>query len=155
MLARQAELKALTRKYAADVAGVLAWAEEAQARLAGLDTSEEALAGLAARRDALAGRLAERAEAITAARQASAAELAKAVTDELAGLAMAAAAVDVSVVPQGGRAPATRWRCGSAAADACTRARTVWTMWSCGCGRIRVRRRCRCTRAPPAVSCRG
>jgi DNA repair protein RecN (Recombination protein N) len=100
VLARQAELKALTRKYAADVAGVLAWAEEAERRLAGLDTSEEALTALAARRDELAVQLAERAESITMARQAAATELAKAVTDELAGLAMAAAAVDVSVVPK-------------------------------------------------------
>jgi DNA repair protein RecN (Recombination protein N) len=100
VLARQAELKALTRKYAADVAGVLAWAEEAEQRLAGLDTSEEALAGLAARRDELAVRLAERSESITAARKHSAADLAKAVTEELAGLAMAQATIEVSVVPR-------------------------------------------------------
>jgi DNA repair protein RecN (Recombination protein N) len=100
VLARQAELKALTRKYAADVAGVLAWAEDAEQRLVGMDTSEEALAALAARRDELAGQLAERAEAITAARRSSAARLAKAVTDELAGLAMAQAKIDVSVVPR-------------------------------------------------------
>jgi DNA repair protein RecN (Recombination protein N) len=100
VLARQAELKALTRKYAADVSGVLAWAEEAEQRLAGLDTSEEALTALAARRDELAAKLAERAEAITVARQAAATDLAKAVTEELAGLAMAAAAVEVSVVPK-------------------------------------------------------
>lgn len=100
VLARQAELKALTRKYAADVAGVLAWAEDAERRLAGLDTSEEALAALAARRDELAAQLAERAEVITVTRQSAAQELGKAVTDELAGLAMAAASVDVSVVPK-------------------------------------------------------
>jgi DNA repair protein RecN (Recombination protein N) len=97
VLARQAELKALTRKYAADVAGVLAWAEDAEQRLAGMDTSEEALAALAARRDALAGRLAERAGEITAARKSAAEALAKAVTAELAGLAMAQATVEVSV----------------------------------------------------------
>jgi DNA repair protein RecN (Recombination protein N) len=100
VLARQAELKALTRKYAADVAGVLVWADEAEQRLAGLDTSEEALAALAGRRDDLARQLAERAAAITSARQAAATELASAVTAELAGLAMAQAAVDVSVVPR-------------------------------------------------------
>lgn len=100
VLARQAELKALTRKYAADIAGVLAWAEEAEARLAGLDTSEEALAALAARRDELAGQLAERAEMITMARQAAASDLGKAVTEELAGLAMASATIEVSVVPR-------------------------------------------------------
>ena len=89
VLARQADLKALTRKYAADVAGVLAWADEAEQRLAGLDTSEEALAGLAARRDELAAQLAERADLITMARQTAAADLGKAVTEELSGLAMA------------------------------------------------------------------
>lgn len=100
VLARQAELKALTRKYAADVAGVLEWAREAELRLAGLDTSEEALAALAARRDELAKRLAERGESITLARGSAAAELATAVTAELAGLAMAQAAVEVSVMPR-------------------------------------------------------
>ncbi|HEY0806943.1 MAG TPA: DNA repair protein RecN, partial [Pseudonocardiaceae bacterium] len=100
VLARQAELKALTRKYAADVAGVLAWADDAEARLAGLDTSEEALAGLVARRDELAGQLAERAEMITMARHTAAADLGKAVTEELAGLAMASATIEVSVIPR-------------------------------------------------------
>jgi DNA repair protein RecN (Recombination protein N) len=98
VLARQAELKALTRKYAADVAGVSAWAQDAGRRLAGLDTSEEALAALAARRDELAVQLAERAEVITAARLSAATELGRAVTEELAGLAMAAAHLEVSVV---------------------------------------------------------
>jgi DNA repair protein RecN (Recombination protein N) len=98
VLARQSELKALTRKYAADVDGVLAWAEEAESRLVGLDTSEDALAGLADRRDKLAEQLAERAEAISAARQAAALELSAAVTAELGGLAMAQAAVDVAVL---------------------------------------------------------
>jgi DNA repair protein RecN (Recombination protein N) len=100
VLARQSELKALTRKYAADVAGVLAWADEAEQRLAGLDTSEEALSALAARRDELAVALAERAESITSARLSSATDLAKAVTEELAGLAMAQAVIEVSVVPR-------------------------------------------------------
>ena len=45
-LARQGELRALTRKYAADIDGVLAWAEESRKRLAQLDVSEETLAGL-------------------------------------------------------------------------------------------------------------
>lgn len=98
VLARQSELKALTRKYAADVDGVLAWAEEAEQRLTSLDTSEDALAGLAERRDRLAGQLAERAEAITAARLSAAQDLSKAVTDELSGLAMAQAAIDVAVL---------------------------------------------------------
>jgi DNA repair protein RecN (Recombination protein N) len=97
VLARQAELKALTRKYAADVDGVLAWALDAQTRLDGLDTSEEALTELTARRDELAKELAGYAEAVTAARVEVAAALAKEVTLELAGLAMAAAAIEVVV----------------------------------------------------------
>jgi DNA repair protein RecN (Recombination protein N) len=101
VLARQAELKALTRKYAADVDGVLAWAEDARARLAGLDTSDEALAELAARRDALAVELAGHAAAVSEARASAAAKLAKATTAELAGLAMpdARLIVDVSAKP--------------------------------------------------------
>lgn len=42
-LARQADLRTLTRKYAADIDGVLAWAEESRKRLDQLDVSEEAL----------------------------------------------------------------------------------------------------------------
>ncbi|HWE91984.1 MAG TPA: DNA repair protein RecN [Pseudonocardiaceae bacterium] len=97
VLARQAELKTLTRKYAADVAGVLAWAERAQDRLLGLDTSEETLAALATRRDELAGQLAELAERISEQRRSAAGRLAEAVTAELAGLAMANATLDVAV----------------------------------------------------------
>ncbi len=45
-LARQGELRTLTRKYAADIDGVLQWAHESRERLAQLDVSEEALAEL-------------------------------------------------------------------------------------------------------------
>ncbi|MGH3623634.1 MAG: DNA repair protein RecN, partial [Sciscionella sp.] len=77
--------------------GVLAWAEEAERRLAGLDTSEEAIIELTWRRDELAKRLAALAGELTVARQAAAAELATAVTAELGGLAMPHAAIEVSV----------------------------------------------------------
>ncbi|EIE99741.1 DNA repair protein RecN [Saccharomonospora glauca] len=97
ILARQAELKKLTRKYAADIDGVLAWAEDARARLESMDTSEEALDKLAARRDALAGELAEHAARLSAARRSAAAELAERITDELAGLAMGQATIEVVV----------------------------------------------------------
>ena len=100
VLARQSELKVLTRKYAADVDGVLAWATEAETKLAGLDTSEEALTELAVRRDALAVKLAERAAEVSEARAKSAGELSDAVTAELSGLAMAQAAIEVSVAPR-------------------------------------------------------
>ncbi|GAB3694423.1 DNA repair protein RecN [Saccharopolyspora tripterygii] len=97
VLARQAELKQLTKKYAADVDGVLAWAEDARTRLSGMDTSEEALAALAARRDELAVELAEHAKALSAARGEAAAGLAEAVSQELSGLAMAQAKLQVLV----------------------------------------------------------
>jgi DNA repair protein RecN (Recombination protein N) len=100
VLARQAELKHLTRKYAADVDGVIAWGEEASQRLEGLDTSEEALTALAARRDELAVELAGYAQRVTAARSRAALDLGKEVTEELAGLAMPQATVEVSVRPR-------------------------------------------------------
>jgi len=100
VLSRQAELKALTRKYAADVDGVLAWAEEARMRLDGLDTSEETLAALAQRRDALADDLAAHAGEVTAARTEAAARLAADTTAELGGLAMADARLLVDVRPR-------------------------------------------------------
>ncbi|GAA4865415.1 DNA repair protein RecN [Saccharopolyspora rosea] len=97
VLARQAELKQLTKKYAADVDGVLAWAEQARTKLAGMDTSEEALAALAAQRDELAAQLAGHARAVSEARQNAAGRLAAAVTDELTGLAMPQARLEVVV----------------------------------------------------------
>jgi DNA repair protein RecN (Recombination protein N) len=100
VLSRQAELKALTRKYAADIDGVLGWAETARERLAGLDTSDEALAALAARRDELARALAEHATAVTAAREEAAARLAADTTAELGGLAMPDARLLVAVAPR-------------------------------------------------------
>ena len=45
-LARQSELRLLTRKYAADIDGVLAWAHESRERLVQLDVSEETLTRL-------------------------------------------------------------------------------------------------------------
>ncbi|MFN8071398.1 MAG: DNA repair protein RecN [Mycobacterium sp.] len=99
--ARQAELRALTRKYAADVDGVLRWAAEARKRLAQLDVSEEALTGLSRRVDDLAGQVAEAAAELSRMRSAAATGLAEAVTAELSGLAMADAdfTVSVSAVP--------------------------------------------------------
>jgi len=100
VLSRQSELKALTRKYAADVDGVLAWADEARERLDGLDTSDEAVAALAARRDILAVELAEHAAALTAARTEAAARLSADTTAELGGLAMPDARLLVAISPR-------------------------------------------------------
>jgi DNA repair protein RecN (Recombination protein N) len=98
-LARQGELRNLTRKYAADIDGVLEWARDARDRLAQLDVSEETLAALAQRVDELRTTLAAAAAELTKVRTKAAKALAKAVTAELAGLAMAGAGFSISVAP--------------------------------------------------------
>ncbi|HEY1842982.1 MAG TPA: DNA repair protein RecN [Mycobacterium sp.] len=100
-LARQAELRTLTRKYAADIDGVLQWAGEARDRLAHLDVSEDALAGLQRRVDELAIQLASAASELSKARRQAAKRLAKEITGELSGLAMAEAefTIEVSTMP--------------------------------------------------------
>lgn len=100
-LARQGELRSLTRKYAADINGVLQWAAESRDRLAQLDVSEEALGGLARRVDDLGKRLGAAAAELTKARKKAASSLAKSVTAELCGLAMADAefTIGLSTVP--------------------------------------------------------
>lgn len=96
-LARQAELRGLTRKYAPDIDGVLAWAAESRTRLAQLDVSEEALAGLQARVDELHTAVVAAAADLTKARARAAKGLAKAVSAELSGLAMTGADFGISV----------------------------------------------------------
>ncbi len=96
-LARQAELRTLTRKYAADIDGVLLWAQEARDRLTQLDVSEEALAGLQRHVDKLAVELASAAAELSKARTQAAKRLAKEVTGELSGLAMADAEFTITV----------------------------------------------------------
>ncbi len=98
-LARQAELRALTRKYAADIDGVLAWARESRDRLDQLDVSEEALAGLERTVSQLESELIGAAAELSKARTKAAKGLAKAVTAELSGLAMADAQFTVAVSP--------------------------------------------------------
>ncbi|WP_280415299.1 DNA repair protein RecN [Nocardia carnea] len=99
MLTRQAELKSLTRKYAPDIDGVLAWADDARTKLESLDVSEEALAALAAEVEAGADRVRAVAVKLSQARTTAAGELAAAVSEELGGLAMGKARLDVEVRP--------------------------------------------------------
>lgn len=87
-LQRQQEIKQLTRKYAADVDGILQWEAEASAKLQSMDSSTEALQKLQkqvaqAEKDMIAA-----AQKITELRTAAARGLEKAVTAELHGLAM-------------------------------------------------------------------
>ena len=103
-LARQAELRTLTRKYAADIDGVLEWARESRERLAQLDVSEGTLAELERRVDALQADVVDAAQALTKVRVKAAKGLAKAVTAELSGLAMAGAEFTIAVGPLEARA---------------------------------------------------
>jgi DNA repair protein RecN (Recombination protein N) len=96
-LARQAELRTLTRKYAADIDGVLRWASESRERLAQLDVSPEGLAGLSDRVDELARELSQAATDLSKARRKAATRLAKEVTAELSGLAMGDAEFTIDV----------------------------------------------------------
>ncbi|MDT5091758.1 MAG: repair protein RecN [Mycobacterium sp.] len=98
-LARQAQLRTLTRKYAADVDGVLAWAEQARERLTQVDVSEDALAALSRTVDELAAKAAAAADDLTKVRIKAAKALSKAVTAELSGLAMADAEFTITVAP--------------------------------------------------------
>ena len=102
-LGRQGQLRTLTRKYAADIVGVLDWAQEARERLSQLDVSEEALAGLERRVDELASQVARAAADLTKERTKAAKGLAKSVTAELAGLAMGDAEFTVTVQPMPAR----------------------------------------------------
>ncbi|WP_280220415.1 DNA repair protein RecN [Nocardia neocaledoniensis] len=99
MLTRQAELKSLTRKYAPDIDGVIAWADESRARLDSLDVSEDALAKLAGEVETAAGKVREAARKLSAARAKAAGKLAAAVSTELGGLAMGKAKLEVQVRP--------------------------------------------------------
>ena len=96
-LARQAQLRTLTRKYAADIDSVLRWAAESRERLAQLDMSPEGLAGLSNRVDELAHELAQAAIDLSKVRRKAAKRLAKEVTAELSALAMADAEFTIDV----------------------------------------------------------
>jgi DNA repair protein RecN (Recombination protein N) len=97
---RRAALKGLTRKYAEDVDGVIAWADRARARLAELDTSDELLDELDRERRRLAGEVGALAAVLSAARREAAGRFSGEVTTELAGLAMPHARIEVVVVPK-------------------------------------------------------
>ena len=100
LLQRQQELKSLTRKYAPDIAGVLAWREKAAKRLASIDTSAEAIEELKKRVAASEKEMITAAKSLTKARTAAAKDLEKAVTEELRGLAMPKARITVAVESQ-------------------------------------------------------
>jgi DNA repair protein RecN (Recombination protein N) len=97
---RRAALRSLTRKYAEDIDGVLAWAEHARTRLGELDTSDEVLEELDRERRRLALESAELAAKLRASRREAAQRFSAAVTAELTGLAMPHARVEVAIAPK-------------------------------------------------------
>ena len=99
---RRAELTRLVRGYGAtsgDVAGVLAWAKAASARLAELDGDEDKIGVLAEQEAELAATVADLAGQLTAARTETASRFAEQVTAELTALAMPHAKITVAVTP--------------------------------------------------------
>jgi len=96
-LQRQQQLKMLTRKYAPDIDGVLAWRDKARKRLSRIDISSEALDELKKQVAAAEKTMQAAAKKLSAARRAAAEQLAEQVTAELQGLAMAKARLTVEV----------------------------------------------------------
>ena len=94
---RRSDLGALMRKYGESVDEVLAWGQQSAARLDLLLNADDTLAELTARLDTLRAELGDAAATVSHARTAAAADLAKAVSEELAHLAMGRAVVEVSV----------------------------------------------------------
>ena len=97
---RRAALRALTRKYAEDVDGVIAWGAHAQRRLADLDPGESVLEELERERARLGADVADLTAAVTAGRRQAAGAFAEQVSVELAGLAMPHARIEVAVNPK-------------------------------------------------------
>jgi DNA repair protein RecN (Recombination protein N) len=94
---RQAVLNSLTRRYGEDLDAVLAWAKQAEARLAELDGDDETIAQLTLEREQLESSLGTLAAELTTARTKAAAALSQAVTAELKDLAMPHAEVVAAV----------------------------------------------------------
>ena len=154
VLGRQAELKALIRKYAADIDGVLAWAQQARKRLEHLDTSDDALAALAVRRDALAAELAgpRRHRHQGTHRCGGAAGRPHHRRAGRAGHAGRPAAGRRHTPSSG---PGSSRRAGPSTTRPSPRARTASTTSSCGWSPTPAPRRNRCTRERRAGSCRA
>ena len=97
LLQRQQELKSLTRKYAPDVDGVIAWRDKARRRLTKIDTSSETLEELTRQVAEAEQKMRAAAKKLSAARRKAAKRLAGLVTEELQGLAMPKARLEAHV----------------------------------------------------------
>jgi DNA repair protein RecN (Recombination protein N) len=103
---RLALLDRLKRKHGGTIAAVLAYGEECRRRRAELAGAEEALEAGEAALEAARAALASQAAELRAAREAAASELAGAVVDRLAALAMDGATFEARVTERGGYGPA-------------------------------------------------
>lgn len=97
LLARQAELKALVRKYAPDIDGVVAWQADAERRLAQIDDPQASIDDLERAADEARTAVADTAAALHAVRVKAAKSMGKKVSRELSGLAMGDAELSVGV----------------------------------------------------------
>jgi DNA repair protein RecN (Recombination protein N) len=106
---RRSALGKLVRAYGGvslDLAGVLDWAKQAEARLMELEGDDDTIAALAAEETALAGDVETLAASLTALRSQSSARFASEVTEELTALAMPHARLAAVVSPlEGGAGP--------------------------------------------------
>ncbi|WAC55708.1 DNA repair protein RecN [Gordonia sp. SL306] len=101
LLTRQAELKALVRKYAPDIDGVIAWRTAAESRLTEIDDPQQSITELENAATAAQAKVQEAAAALHRRRKTAAKSMASKVSAELGGLAMGdtTLAVDVAVEP--------------------------------------------------------
>ncbi len=98
---RRRLLGELRRKYGEDLAGVMAYAAEAAARLARLEDAEVEAARLQAKRSGVEAELAEAEAEVRAVRARAAGDFGRRVEERLATLAMAGARLEVHVGPDG------------------------------------------------------
>ncbi|VFA81393.1 Recombination protein N [Gordonia paraffinivorans] len=100
LLARQAELKTLVRKYAPDVDGVIEWRRQAEARLAEIEDPRASIEELEAAAEAAREKVEAAAAKLHTLRAKAASSMADKVSKELKGLAMGDSALAVSVTPE-------------------------------------------------------
>lgn len=99
LLARQGELKALVRKYAPDIDGVIAWRETAERRLSEIDDPQGSIDELEVAAASARTDVESAASTLRTIRRKAALSMSSKVSAELAGLAMGDAALSVSVIP--------------------------------------------------------
>lgn len=99
-LQRQQQLKSLTRKYAADIDGVIAWREKANQRLAATDVSGEGVERLTKQVREAEQRMQSAGRKLSSARKKAATRLGQLVTTEIHGLAMPQSRFTVELSPR-------------------------------------------------------